>query len=308
MDEVTNIVDLVELISKKMPLQKNKLKSHLAAMDEKYFSEANEFIDSYSSYLKKQNVDFNFVVDAYIGMCKSMLKCQIEFMKTGKYTIDSSSEALNEVYNNPIAMKSYMIALAASQFLWGSHYEMLSFFKKLLASRAATIGSYLEIGPGHGLFLDYALKVLDKVKRIDAVDISATSIELSQSILDFFHPANSCISYHTMDILDFEQDSTFDFVTMGEVIEHVNNPLELLRKLSDLLSDNGVSFLSTAINAPAVDHVYHFKTVQEVRDMLDNANLSILTERVLPVENLPMDEIVKRKITINYCAEVRRKK
>jgi hypothetical protein len=51
--------------------------------------------------------------------------------------------------------------------------------------------------------------------------------------------------------------------------------------------------------------VYHFKSVEEIRELFNRCNLEIIEERILPVEDLPMDEIIKHKITINYCAIVK---
>lgn len=48
--------------------------------------------------------------------------------------------------------------------------------------------------------------------------------------------------------------------------------------------------------------IYHFKTVDEIRDMLNSNGFKIEKELVLPVEDLPMNEIMEKKITINYCA------
>ena len=56
-----------------------------------------------------------------------------------------------------------------------------------------------------------------------------------------------------------------------------------------------------------IDHVYHFKSVGEIQQMIQNNGLIIVDELILPVEDLPMEEIVAKKITINYCAIVRRK-
>ena len=53
-----------------------------------------------------------------------------------------------------------------------------------------------------------------------------------------------------------------------------------------------------------IDHLYHFKTVNEIREMLNKCGLDVISEKVLPVENLPMLEIVDKKITINYSAIV----
>jgi 2-polyprenyl-3-methyl-5-hydroxy-6-metoxy-1,4-benzoquinol methylase len=92
---------------------------------------------------------------------------------------------------------------------------------------------------------------------------------------------------------------------MGEVIEHVNFPDKLLKKLEQLLSINGIGFISTCVDCPAIDHVYHFKSIEEIRKLIKDCNLEIIEEKILPVEDLPIEEIIQRKITINYCAIVR---
>ena len=91
---------------------------------------------------------------------------------------------------------------------------------------------------------------------------------------------------------------------MGEVIEHVENPKLLLNKIEKLLKTNGKAFISTCVNCPMIDHLYHFKTVNEIRKMLNKCGLDVISEKILPVENLPMLEIVDKKITINYSAIV----
>jgi len=40
--------------------------------------------------------------------------------------------------------------------------------------------------------------------------------------------------------------------------------------------------------------------------MFDSCGLKIESEKLLPVEDMPMTEIIKNKITINYSAIVRR--
>ena len=89
---------------------------------------------------------------------------------------------------------------------------------------------------------------------------------------------------------------------MGEVLEHVNRPDLLLKKTHDLISSNGEMFLSTCVDCPTIDHVYHFKSVKEIEDMIKNSGFKIIDSSILPVEDKPMEEIIKNKITINYCA------
>ena len=294
---------ILQLVYKKSPLQKKKLENYLASCDESFFSAAEKFSIDYIGYLESQNISVEYAVDSYLTMCGNMLKCQIYFMKTGKYPLDQQHKAFEDVYNNEKEMKSYMVGLAISQFLWSTHYDMLSFFKDTLKENDDVISSYLEIGPGHGLYLREAMKYLNNDVKIVAVDISQVSIEMTQSMMAYFYGDHfSKIKYHNVDMLDLALSDKYDFITMGEVLEHVNYPDKLLLKLKELLSAEGRAFISTCVNCPSIDHVYHFKSVDEIRGKIEDCGLLIKDDKVLPVEILPLKEIEEKKITINYCA------
>ncbi len=297
----------VELIYKKAPLQKKKLEKHFSLQSGNFFEEADLFSEQYASYLSSQNIGLEYAVGAYLKMCNDMMRCQVGFMKTGEYPLKKASDALINVYNNESEMQSYMIGLALSQFLWSSHYAIFTFFKESLRKNAEATHSYLEIGPGHGLFLSQAMKYLKNCKEYVAVDISSTSIEITKSIMKHVYgdEANKVV-YHHKDMLEMSLSDKFDFISMGEVIEHVNFPDKLLIKLKDLLTEKGKGFVSTCVDCPATDHVYHFRSVDEIRTLLNKCGLSIVDETICPVEDLPMEEIIRRKITINYCCTVQR--
>ena len=80
-----------------------------------------------------------------------------------------------------------------------------------------------------------------------------------------------------------------------------------LKKIHGLISETGKMFLSTCVDCPSIDHVYHFKSVKEIEDMIVNNGFKIIDHLILPVEDKPMDEIIKNKITINYCAFLQKK-
>jgi len=300
-----NFRKIIELICSKSILQKKKLRKYLSGQNDTFFYLAEEFATKYSDYLKSENIPIEYVVDAYLKMCNDMIKSQIYFMRTGKYPIESAEQAFKLVYNKDEEMKPFMIGLAISQFLWESHYKIYQFFLNNINIEKDDIKSYLEIGPGHGLFLKDANQILDNNVEFIAIDISKTSIDITRSIMNFLVKENK-IKYIIMDILDYNTNKRFDFITMGEVLEHVNYPEMLLSKFNKLLSDNGHGFISTCVNCPTIDHVYHYKCVNEIKEMLNNNGLIIKDELILPVENLPMEEIIKKKIAINYCAIVRR--
>jgi SAM-dependent methyltransferase len=297
---------IVDLVVAKSPLQKKKLRHFLARQDAGFMEEAESFAHDYCGYLESQKIPLEYAVSAYLEMCSMMMRCQIEFMKTGSYTIQEHSQAFEETYSNNEKMTSYMIGLAISQFLWETHYDILKCFERATEQYCPTVGSYLEIGPGHGLYLHKAMKFLKQDARIKAIDISPASIAITKSIMTHFHPQRASISYLTEDILKHDTEERFGFIVMGEVLEHINVPQPVLVKLNNLLEADGRAFVSTAINSPAVDHVYHFKSVNDVRAMIRSAGLEIEIELVLPVEDLPMEQIVEKKITINYCAVLKR--
>ncbi|MCB1194646.1 class I SAM-dependent methyltransferase [bacterium] len=293
-------------IYEKSPLQKKRIQTYLASRTEKYFTAAEQFSRDYLSYIEFVKIPLSYVVDAYLQLCSDALKCQKYFMKTGKYPLEFAADVYDELYNDPVRMRSHMIGLALSQFLWPSHYEMHLLFDTALADRAATVKTYLEIGPGHGLYLRKAIARLNLNTRFTAVDISSESIGITRSLLQFFNPECTAIDYITQDMLKLDFPDGYDFITMGEVLEHVNYPDKLLTKLCSLLRPSGRSFISTCVNAPSIDHVYHFKSVEQIRDMAESCGLEILDERILPVDNLPLEQIIEMKLTINWCAVVKK--
>jgi SAM-dependent methyltransferase len=302
-----NFETLIKSIYTKSPLQKKKLNKHLSKRDKTYFQEAEQFCIDYFGYLESQGISVEDAIDSYLKLCQDMMVCQASFMRTGEYPVIESDHSYENIYTNEEKMKSYMIGLAVSQYLWETHYDMFIFFTLYIKNHSVDINSYLEIGPGHSLFLNKALSYLSRKAKITTVDISLISINIAESIVKYFWPGESRVQYYNSDMLDFDVKTDFDFITMGEVLEHVNYPEQLLMKLRKLLKNNGRAFVSTCVDAPAIDHVYHFKSIQEIRDLFSICNLSIEDELVLPVEDLPMDEIIARKISINYCAILKTK-
>jgi 2-polyprenyl-3-methyl-5-hydroxy-6-metoxy-1,4-benzoquinol methylase len=49
----------------------------------------------------------------------------------------------------------------------------------------------------------------------------------------------------TADFVEFQSDRRYDIVIMGDVIEHVSDPTEAMRKAYDLLDDDGALWVST---------------------------------------------------------------
>jgi len=296
--------DFVEIICRKSPLQKSRLEAFLEARDGVFWERADRFAEQLARYLASTGRDVEDGADAYLRLCANMLKEQTKFMRTGVYSCVSQSQAYDAVYSSESEMRAYMIGLALSQFLWESHYGIYSFFLDTMQARAGRAPRYLEIGPGHGLWLAAALNALG-ARQYDVIDISAVSLDLCRGILPFLTPHHREPAMRLGNAESLTLDGGYDFVTMGEVIEHLDDPRPLLRKIGRLLAPGGVAFLTTCANCPAIDHVYLFHSVQEIQDLLRECGLHIGSEGVFPAEKLPWPELLRLKVTINYAALVR---
>ena len=258
--KMSNMKLVLDTIYQKSPLQRKKIELFLKTKDAAFNNDFKSFIEEYTSYLKKNKMTIEYGVDSYLEMVSDMFKSQIKFIRTGKYPTLTASDAMNDVYSDEKKMLSYMIGLALSQYLWGTHYEMFNHLKSSIIKNKNNINKYLEIGPGHGLFLKNAIDILENDVRLTAVDISPISLKISKSIISYFYP-NKNIDFINADMLDLNINEKYDFIVMGEVIEHVQSPASLLMKISKLLNGSGRAFLSTCVNCPAIDHVYHFHTI-----------------------------------------------
>jgi SAM-dependent methyltransferase len=307
LNQYPNFKEIVSKVVETSHLQKKKIINFHKKVDNSYFNKAEKFSLNFKNYLSSQQANIEIATKAYLKMCADMMISHLYFYKYNKYPLDDQKSAFEKVYDNVSEMKSYVYGIALSQFLWPTHYSMYSFFQNEIKKKELEIDNYLEIGCGHGLFLLEAINRFEDKINYEIVDISKTSIDITKSIIDFNVKKKLNIQYKLQDVLKYETKKKFDFIEMGEVLEHVDLPGKLLKKIKNLLEDDGKIFLSTCVDCPTIDHVYHFKSVKEIEDLIRSSGLNIKNRMVLPVEDLPMTEIIKRKITINYCALLSKK-
>jgi SAM-dependent methyltransferase len=96
--------------------------------------------------------------------------------------------------------------------------------------------------------------------------------------------------------------SDLDGAWCCEVIEHVTDPLPLLRGLRAALAPSGRAFVTTVANVEAEDHVYLFDDAAHVRRVLGEAGLAVEKEMALTLRGFEN----ARPLPQNYAAIVRR--
>ncbi|MBL7091679.1 class I SAM-dependent methyltransferase [Acidovorax sp.] len=291
---------IVDLISTQNPLQRRRINAFISQQDTDYWTFAEQLCRTLNHSFFQGDQERVEAARAYNRMCMDFVREQIRFRKTGVYRLDDAYVAHEEVYSQPDVMRYYMVGLLLSYLFWPNHYAMLCFLRDHL--QQISINRYLEIAPGHGLFTVQAIKHSPDLEAT-LVDISEVSIEVVRELLTAFQIDPARIRFIHSDFLDLSLESdSFDFISMGEVIEHVNDAPGFMKQAHRLLQPSGAIFLTTCANCPSIDHVYHFHTVDEIRTLIRDAGLSIVRDVALPAEDVPVDRWQEELVTINYFA------
>lgn len=288
----------VDLVSSRSVLQKKAIRTFLSKQDKDFWQSAERFAKGLLEFLESERIEPEFVADAYLKMCKDMLSHQIAFKRTGTYSCNHSSEAYDKVYSSEEDMLSYMYGLALSQYLWPNHYAMFRYFQDT-CSDINGVHSYLEIGPGHGLYLLEAMRLFPEAK-FSAVDISPVSLRISQEFVGHFAHGGSC-DFRVQDVRKISSE-TYDFISMCEVLEHLDETLPLLKKLHGMTAAGGRVFITTCANCPAIDHTYLYDSVAHMRRELCDAGFHILQDLPLAVGDVPEELWEAQKVEVNYAA------
>lgn len=294
--------ELVGKIEERDPLHGKKVRKNIVQYDAVYFEVINAFLKNYTAFLRHLGKDLEYGVDCYMQWLADFRYQHLRFMESGAYMSKSFDEVNTRVYGNPEIMRWYYHGLLISQALWDQHYAMFSFFIKNLPEYRDGVTRYLEIGGGHGLFISEATKLLKPSVAYSLLDISPTAIEMSRQFIE-----HRSVQYILTDIFKFQPEGTYDFITLGEVLEHVEEPLKLLHVIRNLLSDRGTVFITVPANAPTMDHISLFRNADEIRSLLKKAGFTIEKEVFKYAEDLPAEKLEKYKVTLEYGAFLKKK-
>ena len=292
---------IIDYISERNPIHAKKLRESLPSLGEGYSRRAEAFLTKYESLLLEESKNLDFAIDCYLKMLTDILMETLRFRETGEYSSKSFEEVNRRVYGDAEVMEYHMHALLLSQFLWKHHYQMFTFFTEELARRKSSVKNYLEIGGGHGLQVSEATKILASDSKFTVVDISPTSLNIARRLVD-----DDNVNFVLSDIFQYKPEAKFDFITLGEVLEHMEDPGALLKCVSDLLTDDGTLFITTPANAPTIDHIYLFKNEDDIRKLIRGANLAVTSEFYRYAEDVDKEKADKYQITLHYGASLRK--
>lgn len=257
-------------------------------------------VTRYLDYCVSRGETLDYLAKCYNTIVQDTLREQLYFQRHGRYRHSTYAEVADSVYQNDDYMRRYMFGLALTGFLWPNHREIHRYFIDRLPR--ASLGHYLEIGPGHGIYFLAAMRHA-AFERFEAVDISPTSAAQTRNLIESGH--FGAFSNYQITCRDFLSDDRippgFSAIVMGEVLEHVEKPLLFMRRIQKLAKPGAFVFITTAINAPAIDHIYLFRSPAEVRTLCEESGLRFVDELVVPYSGLTIEESQARALPVNIA-------
>lgn len=128
-----------------------------------------------------------------------------------------------------------------SAYQGGSLYDfdneiLLNWYPQRVLLHSASARSLLELGIGHGLTTSIFARRFDRHVVLDG----------SSAVIDNFRAKHPQCAAQVVEAYfeEFDTEERFDLVVMGFVLEHVDDPLEILRRYRKFLTPQGRVFVA----------------------------------------------------------------
>lgn len=264
------------------------------------------------SYFKNQGISVEQQAEAYLHFVQETMEEQLYFRKNHCYRADNYEKVCQPVYKNNQRMSDYVVALALTDCIWSNHIYSLRWYEEELRSVCAQrVNTYMEVGCGLGINLLRTMQLTNAVEY-RSIDLSQRAVELCGCLLsyakerDFLgeqHYTVICEDFFNSQIL---KEVKADIFVMFEVLEHVPNPGDMLDRIKQLTSDDAQIFVSTAINSPMPDHIYLFRSVREVLNMMDCHGFVVENKICAAANNVNIEEAERRQLPITIALRLRK--
>jgi len=225
---------------------------------------------------------------------------ELHFRRYGEYRLKSFDDADRECYSNTAMMTRYMNGLLVSNVIWDNHARSFSNFIHEFLPGLGEGTRLLEVGPGHGFYLHFAAQHA-KIAALTGWDVSPVSVAATRHALEVLGtPKHVDLMVQNLFLAgEPDAEAQFDAIVLGEVLEHVEDPLAALRALTLWLRPGGQIWINVPANSPAPDHIYLVRSVEEASALVREAGLELLREHAFPMSGATLEKAVKRQLAIS---------
>lgn len=215
-------------------------------------------------------------IKGYSGFVMDSMRRQKRFEVELCYPAKTYAEAAAEVYHNDEYMRrQYLPGLLLSHYLWPHHYQQIQYFQQFFLSwlKREQVSEFAEVGVGTGIYSRMTLQSLPEINGA-GFDISAMSLQFTQAHIASFGLSDRYKGCQ-QNVIETPGSKRYPAVVCVEVLEHLEDPVALLRGLKSLCTSNGKLFVTAALNAADADHIYLYRQPQDVFAQVEAAGLHL---------------------------------
>lgn len=239
------------------------------------------------------------MADAFVRFSMDVNFAQARYEMAGHYEHKSYEECEESVYLQPATMSDYLAGIYLTNFLWAHHMEISLFFEQRFLPALPPTARIAEIAPGHGGWGLWALHATEGT-QLDAFDISPSAIEMASRLASAAGLQDRA-RYTLQDALLIEAATVepWDACICSFLIEHFEQPDRLLEVIAGMLRPKGKAFLTAALTAAQVDHIFEFRRESELVLLAEQHGLRVLDMRsVGPSRTLPNAQFLPRSAAL----------
>lgn len=217
------------------------------------------------------------LIDGYCHFVVDVNRSQARYEITGQYEFSSYEEVYKATYDSASFMNLYHWGVYTTTFAWLHHLELYEFYRDNFLNAlfiSDKKGRLLDLGAGSGIWHFIFLRHLPGWLST-AVDISETSIEAASAMSEVITKSGST-EYVVGDALAYKGNEQFDAGISCFLLEHLENPEQLLKSLSNNLKTGAYAFVTAALTAAEVDHIFEFKRESEIILLAEQAGFRVI--------------------------------
>ncbi len=238
-------------------------------------------------------------VDAYAQFTTDVNLAQARYERTGSYEHQSFAEVYENHYSQQAEMDTYLWGIYLTNFLWAHHMEIWRKFDTEFVQQLPRHARVVEIAPGHGGWGVWTLHKRPTL-QLKGYDISATAIEIASATARAAGVEDRA-TYEKRDALDLNQmpGCLAEACICCFLLEHLERPAQLFDVIHHLLTEGGRAFVTGALTAAQIDHIYEFRHESELVQMAERSGLRVLqTLSANPRRRLPNARFVPRSMSL----------
>ena len=216
-------------------------------------------------------------IRGYAEFALDAMRNQKFFEAHGCYQWSTLNEIQAKYYESEEhMMKNYLPGMYLSHYLWPHHFRLLTFFRtEVLSSLVPVPALFYDVGTGTGMYSREVLRAFPQVPG-KGFDISPYSVKFTSNVLQAYGVADR-YEFVLGNIFTTELPwETADFVVSQEVLEHLEEPERFSQILYGLTKAGGRAYITAAVNAGHSDHIYLFRSPEEVQAMLTRVGWKVL--------------------------------